>query len=78
MPAQGAATSTWLGVEDHAAPGRRRRLDAEAEEREAGLEQDHVAHAEGRRDEERAGRVREEVTEDNPPPRAPSASAART
>ena len=33
---------------DHGAPLRRRRLHAEAEEREAGLEQDHVADGERR------------------------------
>ena len=62
-----------LGVEDHAAPRGGRRLDAESEEREAGLEQDHVAHAERRRDEQRPERVRQQVPEDNAPPRRPRA-----
>ena len=59
-----------LGVEDHAAPGGSRRLDAEAEEGEPGLEQDHVTHAERRRDQQRTERVGQQVPEDNPPPPA--------
>ena len=51
---QGAVTSTGSRVEDHAAPGGRRRLDAEAEKGEPGLEQDDVAHAQRRRHEQRA------------------------
>ena len=57
-----------LGVEDHAAPGGRRRLDAEAEEREPRLEQNHVAHAERRRHQQRSQRVGQQVPQDNPPP----------
>ena len=54
---------------DHVSPGRRGRLHAEPQEREAGLEHDGVADAERRGDDHRGQRVRQDV--------APQDSTAR-
>src|SRR5690606_22219480 len=50
---------------DHPAPRRCRRRDAEAEKAERRLEEDHVPDAQGRDDEDRRERVREQVTKDD-------------
>ena len=70
----GTHCQAWLsntrhvpGVVEHVAPGRRGRLDAEAEVAEAGLEEHDGRDAEARVDEQRRDRVREDVRDDDRP-----------
>src|SRR2546428_10295720 len=55
-----------LTVRDQLAERRRRRLHAEAEEREHGLDEDREADGERRVDDDRPGGVREHVAHDDP------------
>src|SRR2546426_7638073 len=55
------APDVTLRVRQHVSPRRYRWVDAEAEERQRGLEDDAVAEAQGGRDDDRRERVRDHV-----------------
>src|SRR5205085_4308422 len=57
------AEEVALGVGEHVAPAWRRRLDAEAEEVESGLDQDDLAHAQAGRDNQHRQHVGQQVAE---------------
>src|SRR5437773_8731694 len=56
-----AARHRALRVLQHVSPARRRHLNPEAQEAERGLSDNRAAHAEGRTDDDRRERVREDV-----------------
>src|ERR1700732_552811 len=65
------ADQHFLGIEDHASPRWSWALNAEAEKRKPGLQQNYVTYAEGGRNQQGPERVGEQVPEDNAPAASP-------